>query len=195
MLYRSALLGMLLLTGSPFLSKIAAQKPASAAKASCSATEQGLTLTWTRVDNPSILKLTARQHTVTLPKSFSVYIVDERKLQAYLKMAGKRGATPTAINLPALNDEGCTRFKVIASGTLSPELAAKFPGLVSLKGIGVDDIAASVRLDYDGTVMNAELRQQEKYTIIAPWKSGKKTYYVVYRKEDATGPRSTPAGK
>ncbi|WP_198666820.1 hypothetical protein [Taibaiella helva] len=195
MLLRSAITGMLLAVSLPYPAKVSAQQQVSAKGAVCSVKEEGLTLTWNQVKTPAILRLPARYGSVTLPKTFSVYIVNEKSLQRYLAMAGKRGNTPTTIHLPSLSDQECIRFKVISSGTLSPELAAKFPGLVSLKGLGIDDISASVRIDYDGKVMNAEIRQQDRYYIIAPWKKGNKTYYVVYRKEDATTKRSTPAGR
>lgn len=171
-----------------------ASAQSAAAGAVCAATQDGITLTWRKVAAKG-LKLPARNGTATLPKRYSIYTTDEKSLQDYMALAGRRGASATEISLPSLTAAGCIRFRVSGSGAMSPELAAKFPGLVSLKGNGVEDAGASVRLDYDGKLMNAEIRQQEGYYIIAPWKKGSRTYYLLYRKEDSTIKRSTPGGR
>lgn len=171
-----------------------ASAQSAATGSACAATQEGITLTWRKVPAKG-LKLPAKYGTATLPRQYSIYTTDDKSLKDYMALAGRRGASATEISLPSLVASGCTRFLVSGSGTLSPELAAKFPGLVSLKGNGIEDAGASVRLDFDGKLMNAEIRQQEAYYIIAPWKKGNRTYYLLYRKEDSTIKRSTPGGR
>ncbi len=76
---------------------------------------------------------------------------------------------------------------------MSPGLAAKYPELASLKGQGAEDKSASVRLDYDGKELNAEILWKGTYYIIAPGKKRTKTYYLVYRKRRFRDAQGVPA--
>jgi hypothetical protein len=92
---------------------------------------------------------------------------------------------PGNIVLPVSADPSCIEAYVSNSGTMSAELAAKFPQLVSLKGNGVTDKSSTVRLDYDGAALNAEIISGGVSYIIEPWKKGSAIYYLLFRKEDS----------
>jgi len=76
-------------------------------------------------------------------------------------------------------------FATTPSGTMSPELAAKFPQLVSLKGTNPQDQSATIRLNYDGSRLDAEMYIDGIPYILAPWKKNNVIYYLLYKKEDS----------
>lgn len=165
------------------LTPVCAQKAAPVRTAvSCNIVQNGLPLKWVRITAVAALKLPARQQTARLPRKYQVYTTDATKLRAFMQAAGKR---PSAIVVPLPEDPGCGQFSVMPSGTMSPELASKFPEIVSLKGTSKEERSASLRLDYDGKELNAEIIWNGTSYIIAPWKKGKQIYYLVYRKEDS----------
>lgn len=182
---------LLLLFTALYLS-FAAASYAQGSKSTCSVTQNGVTLSWHRIEKTAALKLPVKKGKVKLPKRYTVFTTDAGSLHAILT-AAKNTKEQTHIVLPLSDITGCAGFKVETSGTMSPELAAKYPQLASLKGQGTEDKSASVRLDYDGKEMNAEILWKGTYYIIAPWKKGIRTYYLVYRKEDSGMPRSIPA--
>ncbi len=176
-----------------FTTSAGAQTRNEVPAASCSMTLNGITMHWNKVTNVPALKLPSKAGKTKLPKRYTVYTTDAGKLYTILNTVKNKGMEQTPVVLPLSGEIGCAMFNVAASGTLSPGLAAKYPQLASLKGQGIEDKSASVRLDYDGKEMNAEILWQGSYYIIAPWKKGTKTYYLVYRKEDSGMPRSVPA--
>lgn len=176
-----------------FTTSIYAQTRDEAPAAPCSMTLDGITLNWYKVTNTAALKLPAKAGKIKLPKRYTVYTADAGKLHTILNTVKNKGKEQTPVVLPLSGEIGCATFGVTVSGTMSPGLAAKYPQLASLKGQGVEDKSASVRLDYDGKEMNAEILWQGSYYLIAPWKKGTKTYYLVYKKEDSGMPRSVPA--
>ncbi len=151
----------------------------------CSIKQNGIMLSWKHITATGKLKLPSKQASAQLPRKYSVYITDAAKLRKFLSAIKNNANTQTEIVLPLSEQSGCAAFQVIPSGTLSPELSKKFPQLVSLKGTAVQDKNTSVRLDYNGSELNAEILQGGVSYIIAPWKKGKKTYYLVYKKEDS----------
>jgi hypothetical protein len=183
------LTGLYLLLGG----SLYAQQNRTSSSSACSITRDKVTLSWSRIANAAALKLPARKGNARLPRKYTVYTVDAGSLHTFLTAIKSKGAEPSPIVLPLGTEAGCETFNVGTSGTMSPGLAAKYPELASLKGQGVTAKSASVRLDYDGKEMNAEIVWNGIYYIISPWKKGSKNYYLVYKKEDSGMPRSVPA--
>lgn len=165
-----------------FQGNIQAQTNQQKNTTACKSRIGNVELQWLKIQNVKALKLPARKGTAKLPLKYSVYTVNSLTLKKYL-MSLK--ATPGNIALPVSGDQQCMEAYVSNSGTMSAELAAKFPQLVSLKGNGINDKSATVRLDYDGVVLNAEIISGGVSYIIEPWKKRSKIYYLLYRKEDS----------
>ncbi|RYY15170.1 MAG: hypothetical protein EOO36_13115 [Cytophagaceae bacterium] len=55
------------------------------------------------------------------------------------------GATPLVVTLPLPNGADA-RFRVVETSVMEPALAAKYPGISTYTGVGVDDPTATVRL-------------------------------------------------
>jgi hypothetical protein len=148
----------------------------------CNSRLENTVLQWVKTQNVKALRLPAKEGMAKLPLKYSVYTINNLALKKYL-MSLK--AKPGNIVLPVGGDQQCIEMYVSNSGTMSAGLAAKFPQLVSLKGNGVQDKSATVRLDYDGAALNAEIISGGVPYIIIPWKKGSTIYYLLYRKEDS----------
>jgi hypothetical protein len=148
----------------------------------CNSRMGKIALQWVKIQHVSALKLPAKKGTAKLPLKYTVYTVNSPALKKYM-MSLK--AKPGNIVLPVNGEPSCIEAYVTNSGTMSAELAAKFPQLVSLKGNGTQDKSATVRLDYDGAALNAEIISGGVSYIIEPWKKGSVIYYLLYRKEDS----------
>jgi hypothetical protein len=148
----------------------------------CNSRMGKIALQWVKIQHVSALKLPAKKGTAKLPLKYTVYTVNSPALKKYM-MSLK--AKPGNIVLPVNGEPSCIEAYVTNSGTMSAELAAKFPQLVSLKGNGTQDKSATVRLDYNGAALNAEIISGGVSYIIEPWKKGSVIYYLLYRKEDS----------
>lgn len=165
-----------------FQGNIQAQTSPQKNTMACNSRNGNIELQWLKIRNIKSLKLPAKKGTAKLPLKYAVYTVSGPALMKYM-MSLK--AKPGNITLPIGNDEQCIEVYVSNSGTMSAGLAAKFPQLVSLKGNGVKDKSATVRLDYDGAALNAEIISGGVSYIIEPWKKGSIIYYLLFRKEDS----------
>lgn len=148
----------------------------------CNSRMGNIALQWMKIQPGSTLKLPAKKGTAKLPLKYTVYTVNNLALKKYMMSLKVK---PGNIVLPVNGGLSCIEAYVSNSGTMSAELAAKFPQLVSLKGNGIQDKSATVRLDYDGKELNAEIISGGISYIIEPWKKGSAVYYLLYRKEDS----------
>ncbi len=151
----------------------------------CTSTLGNHRLQWTFQDDVSELGLIGAVGNNKLPAKFQVFATDPQALKLYLTATNSADQT-SPIALPLSEGVGCQVFEVGTSGTMSPELAAKFPNLISLKGQAPNQAGADARIDFDGEKMEAQLNWEGQTYIISPWPSSSGTiYYLVYKKEDS----------
>lgn len=115
-----------------------------------------------------------------LPKEYSVLKAENEK--AFFAAAKKEGGT-AAIQLPL----GCRKFRLSLSETMSPQMAERYPDLVSLKG--VSENGADLRLDWDGTSMRGQIIEAGKSFLLEPRTDVGAHVYILYNKDNATTPR------
>lgn len=161
---------------------VAAQKTTVKNPLKCSIKNGSNTMQWLQVQNIASLKLPAKTGTTKLPLKYSVYTINNALLKQYL--VGLK-SKPAHVVLPMPSPTGCGEFTVMNSGTMSAELSAKYPEILSMKGSDVTNPSTLLRLDYNGTELNAEMNITGVPYIIAPWRKGKITYYLLYKKEDS----------
>lgn len=165
-----------------FQGKIQAQTSQQKSIKACNSRTGNVELQWLKIQNVKSLKLPAKKGTAKLPLKYTVFTVNGPALKKYMmSLKAKQGS----IALPVNNGQECLEAQVSNSGTMSAELAAKFPQIVSLKGSGINDKSATVRLDYDGAALNAEMISGGVSYIIEPWRKGSTIYYLLFRKEDS----------
>lgn len=158
------------------------QKSNARAVLACNCRAGNMELQWFKVNNPAALKLPVKAGSARLPKQYTVFTTHPKQLHTYMMMLKAKGGS---IVLPSSGAMACRTFSVTSSGTMSPELAAKFPQIVSLKGFEEKDHASTVRIDSDGSQWSAEMTLGGVAYIISPWKKGAVTYYLLYKKEDS----------
>jgi|SRR5690606_16657174 len=151
----------------------------------CSSSLGNNQLHWTFHNDASVLDWKHAEGKRKLPKKFQMFAVNKQELQAYLTAANVSGVQ-SIIALPISEGIGCRRFEVSPSGTLSPELAKKYPQLISLKGVSAENEQADLRIDFDGEKMEAQINWNNQIFYISSWPAHSgELYYLVYKKEDS----------
>lgn len=148
----------------------------------CSFSAENKSLDWLRIEDVAKLKLEPTIRKTQLPTKFSAYLLNEKDLKAFLKSANQEGKS-TIASIPIENK--CIQFKLSQSRTMSKELAARFPDIISLKGISTSSETVSVRIDYKEDNFKAEINDNGKIYFIDTWSGEGRNYFLIYKKEDA----------
>lgn len=151
----------------------------------CGFTTGGKTTAWQKITAVKQLKLQPVSGTAKIPAAYTVYTIPEKQLKQFLMAVKAAPEYSMQFSLPLPENEDCQQFLLADAHTMAPALAAKYPQLVSLKGHAPGNRNATLRLDYDGANLRAELSREGTIYLLSPWKSGKKKYYLIYKKEDA----------
>ncbi len=101
--------------------------------------------------------------------------------------AVRAGAPPAVLELP-LPDGGYARFHIAESPVMAPGLAKKFPEIRTYIGTGIDDPAATARLDWTPAGFHAQVRSPKGGFFIDPFTKGDIAHYASYRRADLTPP-------
>lgn len=102
-------------------------------------------------------------------------------------MAARVGSV--TIDLPT-PEGGFARFAVVEAPVMAPELAAKFPSIRTYKGVGIDDPAATVRLDLTPGGFHAQVLSPNGRWYIDPRDHLEPTVHTSYFAADLVNPRS-----
>ena len=124
------------------------------------------------------------------PKKSRAYRLDATALRDQLSRA-PREFTPAAAQAPGeislpMPDGTLARFSVCESPIMAPELAAKYPGIKTWCGQGLDDVAASVRFDLTPAGFHAQILSPNGAVYIDPAKRGDSSLHLSYHKRDLT---------
>ncbi len=119
-----------------------------------------------------------------MPSSFDLYTLDLSALNTSLKGSptrGKQTNNEIIIEFPSVTG-AFERYQIMETHTLHPDLAAKYPGIKSYAGKGIDDPSATIRfsvsqLGFHGMILSGETNM----SYIDPYTEDK-TVYKVYRR-------------
>lgn len=122
------------------------------------------------------------------PQRFRAVRVDRASLTALLRRA--TAERPEQVLAPALilelpiPDGRFARFRIIESPVMAPPLAAKFPGIKTYRGQGIDDPNATLRLDVTPAGVHAQVLSPAGAVYIDPFLQGDPDLLVSYYKRD-----------
>lgn len=140
---------------------------------------------WFDANEPAGLLAGPRQ---IIPQHYRTVELNGEALQAVLAAAPveftTEAATSAAILALPLPEGGNMQFRLVESPIMAPELAAKFPEIRTYAGQGVDDPAASVRLDWTPAGFHAILFTTAGVVYIDPYSQGDTRHYISYYKRD-----------
>ncbi|HEU0008938.1 MAG TPA: zinc-dependent metalloprotease family protein [Verrucomicrobiae bacterium] len=128
------------------------------------------------------------------PNKSRAYRLDTAALREQLNRA-PREFTPAAAQAPAevslpMPDGTLARFTVCESPIMAPELAAKYPEIKTWCGQGIDDPAASVRLDFTPSGFHAQILSPSGAVYIDPARRGDSVLHLSYHKRDLARDRN-----
>ena len=144
---------------------------------------------WTKSSEPPLEKpLAARR---AEPSAHQVFALDFSGLQQEVNKAPVRGLSAGRADLiVSFPDPNGTlkRYRVVEASVLHPDLAAKYPGIKSYAGQGIDEPSATIRFSvsnqtgFHGMVLSSDHDHQY---YIDPYTQDR-TFYTVYRRADVT---------
>lgn len=142
---------------------------------------------WQLVDEPS---LGAKQNDrIITPRAYSVFGVDAGLLAATLRTApleftaAAREGAPHVMTLP-MPDGSVQRFAIQESPVMEEALAARYPQIDTYIAQGIDDRAATVRLDLTPLGFHAQILSPNGAVYVDPIYRGDTTHYISYYKRD-----------
>ncbi len=144
---------------------------------------------WSDVDAGSIpgAGLRADQHRPGRTLVLDVGRLDRELSRAPREGTAAAGEDPLLLTLP-LPDGGASRFAIVESPLLAPELAARHTGIRTYLGRGLDDPTATARLDRTPHGFHALLFLAAGTAYIDPYQGGDVEHYLAYWRRDAHGP-------
>lgn len=118
---------------------------------------------------------------IPLPKKYLEYRVSPDTLKAFFSFLRiqKNGGIILPVN------GRCEPFSLKISGAMPVALQDKFPDLVSLQGVGVNNKSADLRLDWDGKQMKGQISINGSIFYLTPLQGNKEVVYIVYKREDS----------
>ncbi|MEM7582585.1 MAG: reprolysin-like metallopeptidase, partial [Acidobacteriota bacterium] len=141
---------------------------------------------WSDVDDAG-LRITAKRTIV--PERYRALSLDKTAMsialsEAPLETRADARGNELILSLP-LPEGGFERFRVVESPIMAPELAAKFPEIRTYAGQGIDDPAATVRLDQTPAGFHAMVLSPNGTFYIDPYGQDDTSHYISYLKRDA----------
>jgi len=154
---------------------------------------------WQDVSENSFTK-TETQKKLIVPDVYRPLKLNTQALLDMLKTApseftAEAQTSPVILSLP-MPDGSFSRFAVVYSPMMEPELQAAFPNIRTYTGQGIDDPAATLKMDWTTFGFHAQVRSTsaDKAFYIDPFVQGETTQYIAYYKKDLADKNHLEAG-
>lgn len=144
---------------------------------------------WDHVSSGSALRAPTPAKPLVTPDRYAAFTLDQDALADVLEAAPaerRRTAAPAAgdgltVSVPT-PDGGFERFAVVDSPVMAPGLAAEHPDIKTYSGRGVDDPAATIRLDVTPIGFHASVRGADGSWYVDP-RYRDRSQYVAYDRD------------
>ncbi|MCQ9639916.1 M12 family metallo-peptidase [Chryseobacterium sp. WG14] len=140
------------------------------------------------VINERSIKAEPKNRTVE-PEKFLTYTVDVAGMKSYFNSVPELRDNDVKDKAPIIvlpmPDGTKAKFKIWKSSVMAPQLADKFPQIVTFTGQGVDDQYATVKLDFTELGFHAQIKSVvggDAY--IDPYAKNDVNNYIIYKKND-----------
>lgn len=122
------------------------------------------------------------------PQNFRLFQLDHNRLRPQLQAAPKAQAmrareSSSIISLP-MPDGSLSRFRLVESPVMEPELAARYPEIRTYAAQAVDEPGTSARLDFTPAGFHAQILSSHGAVYIDPALAGDTNTYASYHKRD-----------
>lgn len=122
------------------------------------------------------------------PEAYKIFQLDESFMQTSLRQAPARSTVPASRSsfvLTIPNSDGKPeRFRAVESPVMEPALAAKYPGIKTYIGQGIDDPSATVHFDFSPRGFHAMVLSAERKTMYIDPVDRDGKYYMVFSRKD-----------
>lgn len=143
---------------------------------------------WIKIDESS-LRVNESQRVIR-PQKFSLIRVNTESLLTVLQGSplefsdAARNGNDNILLLP-MPDGSIQRFKIFNSPIMAPQLAGQFPGIITFSGQGIDDLYATIRMDYNPYFgFHAQVLSINGNVYIDPYARGDINDYMSYYTRD-----------
>jgi hypothetical protein len=112
---------------------------------------------------------------------FAAYQLNFSELASVLDQAPMEFSNSTPIEVLIPNPDGSfSRFAMVDSPIMAPELAAQFPDIKTFAGQGLDDLAATIRIDISPAGFHAQVLSPSGSYYVDPYFHLDPNYYASY---------------
>ncbi len=123
------------------------------------------------------------------PNAYKIFKLNEQAFQTDITAAPSErvvSANQSSFIISVPNAEGqIERFRLVDAPVMDPALAARYPGIRSYAGKGVDDPTASIRCDMSPRGFHGMISYANKPTVYIDPVDMNNHYYVVFSRKDA----------
>ena len=135
---------------------------------------------WTEIQPEAI---TARGEREIAPSIYRALELDHGKLAQVLAATPLAGSAHAETQMAVLElplPSGWGRFRIEQAPIMAPELAARFPGIKTYRGQGIEDPAATLRFDVTPKGLHGMIMTPSEVFWIDPFQRRDRDHYVVY---------------
>lgn len=149
---------------------------------------------WERTSDKNLLAQQKLER-VSVPKHFTIYHLNLNTLKQSLQQAPLRGSSQVSqLVLPFPDaDDIIKHYRIYEAPVMDAALSAKYPGLKSYVGQGVEEPAATIRFSITPFGLHNMALTAGGTTYTDPYTTDLQ-YYIVYKREGLTTPRSFYCG-
>jgi hypothetical protein len=128
------------------------------------------------------------------PAAYKLFQLGEGQLFAELRQAPHEravAATASSFIITVPNAEGALeQFRVVEAPVLHPDLAARYPGIRSYAGQGVDHPTSTIRFDVSPEGFHAMILSPDRPTVYVDPLETNDNFYVIFSRRDAESYRT-----